>query len=186
MPNWFFSSLSQTVAFQPGDEINVNCVYRSKSASVDAGSKPTDEMCYGFVAIYPAIDAFTECNQWRSAELCSDIGIRCDLSSLKYYSLSVVRDCAVICSQLCNQTLQAILNTGCLSGDIASFLTTQTPDIAVLIMYAGWCKLTAANSPDAIPSTVIPPTLNCPSTLQPGKFIRRFTLNLVNLACEYR
>jgi Copper type II ascorbate-dependent monooxygenase, C-terminal domain len=166
-------SLSTPVTFQPGDEIRVNCVYRSigLNTSTMAGASPTDEMCFGFIAIYPALDSFSECSQWRSAEICSDIGIRCNVGLLSYYVLSMLTVCQSFtsCSLDCKQTMQAIANTGCLDGDIAQYLQTIDKGISYLQFIAGLCQTTNIAGPVPVAETFVSPPLSCPTAQQPGK-----------------
>jgi Copper type II ascorbate-dependent monooxygenase, C-terminal domain len=115
------------VTLQPGDEIRVDCTYRSlgKNTTTYYGDGTSDEMCFAFLTYYPANDNFSSCLQWRSVNLCSNVPMQCDMDSFQSLVKSVSTVCSLGCSTTCRLVMMALLDTHCMSGEIGQFLSTM-------------------------------------------------------------
>lgn len=81
--------LANPVQVKPGDEIVVDCVFDStrRTTKTKFGEGTSDEMCFGFLAYYPAIEGLGVCAQNIMIDLCPKIHKLepidpCDLSFL--------------------------------------------------------------------------------------------------------
>jgi hypothetical protein len=125
-----------------------------------AGFGPQDEMCFGFVAIYPPIDSFTVCSQWNSYEACNNIP-ECDTTTLAWLGALVPYLCTLnTCSPACHAVMKGIVNTQCLTGDIEKYLATSSPGIDDLVIIAQNCGFSlggaSLNTPTLISQTSTP------------------------------
>jgi Copper type II ascorbate-dependent monooxygenase, C-terminal domain len=162
-----FSSLASPITLRPGDEIRIDCTYRSVgiNSPTKAGFGPQDEMCFGFVAIYPPVDSFTVCSQWSSYEACNNIPDECDTTTLAWLGALVPYLCTLnTCSPACHAVMKGIVNTQCLTGDIEKYLATSSPGIDDLVIIAQNCGFplggASSNSPTLISQTSTPKLIN--------------------------
>lgn len=172
---YLFQSLSTPLQFQPGDELRVNCVYQSTDVNytTSAGPFPSNELCYGFVGFYPAIDSFTTCGQWQDVEVCSNDGIRCDTTTFNILSNRLSQVCVEDpCPISCQVLLEGIRDTGCLTGSIGQYISTF-PGVNSINYLARRCNITTTSSSYINALTSLPVAdssiFNCPSTQKAGK-----------------
>jgi len=136
--------------FMPGDELRIDCTYNSsqKSVATHYGESTSDEMCFGFISYYPADDNFTQCTQWRSAEVCSNVPVNCGLNDFNALAAIVGKVCnPVNCSHTCQQVIRTLVDTGCMTGDVGIFLAHFSSDparFARLAQMASTCNVTMA------------------------------------------
>jgi len=115
-------SYLEPVPLTPGDEIRVNCVYdsRSRKTTTSYGEATTDEMCIGFLTIYPAVKQFDRCYTWK------DLPVGCQLSTLLSHPrcnfpnflglLNLTKTkCDTNCSRVC----------GCLDGTVGEYVISR-------------------------------------------------------------
>jgi Copper type II ascorbate-dependent monooxygenase, C-terminal domain len=168
--------LSTPLQFQPGDEIRVDCVYQSTNASDVTPSGPfrNQELCYGFIGYYPAIDSFTRCGQWKDVDVCSNDGIRCDYVTFNILAVSLNSGiCASSqCSNACRVILEGIRDTGCLTGNIGQYVSTYAGvNIINYLIYL--CNVSSTpsmpvNTQPNMPPATTTSTFSCSSIQQTG------------------
>jgi len=126
-PNYEFNlpiafRFDQPMVFNAGDEILVNCVYQTlnKNTTTYWGESTSDEMCYGFITIYPAVPNFDQCTQFDNIDMCSLAPnltqIDCDVTGLiQLLQNPLIYKCDTSCSGPCMQMFYSLYNTGCIN-----------------------------------------------------------------------
>jgi len=140
-------SLEVPLAFHPGDEIRVACEFdtTSRNTTTRFGEGTMDEMCYAFLTYYPADPTFTFCSQHRTADVCSNIGLNCDMDTFTTLANTTESACTTYpnCSSSCEVVMQGIVDTGCLDGDIGLFLDDVVPTVEPLRVLIAACGVSA-------------------------------------------
>jgi hypothetical protein len=121
--------------FRAGDEIKVKCAYSSlgKNKTTTYGEGTYDEMCFGFITMYPAVPSFDLCSEFDNASQCSlpqyNIYTENGCEDLPFTDLLklVAQQCDGNCSRVCQGLISAIKSTGCLEGSIGGFIRHYFP-----------------------------------------------------------
>jgi hypothetical protein len=116
--------------FRAGDEIKVKCVYSSigKNKTTTYGEGTMDEMCFGFITVYPAVPGFDFCSEFVNVSQCSmpqyNIYAENGCKDPPFTDLLklVGQQCNGNCSRVCQGVIAAIKSTGCLDGSIGAFI----------------------------------------------------------------
>jgi len=161
-------SLEVPLSFHPGDEIRVTCEFdtTTRNTTTGFGEGTADEMCYAFLTYYPADPTFTFCRQHRTADVCSSIGLDCDMET--FTTLASITESACTtnpnCSRSCEVVMQGIVDTGCLDGDIGLLLDEFFPTVAPLRVLIAACGLSANTETTGSTAAITTPIGASPST----------------------
>lgn len=132
-----------------GDELHIKCVFQSlnKDTTTYYGEGTQEEMCFGFLAIYPAVPDFDICGQWRDIDMCSlheeyfiypcDTKLFFSLLSSPLFG----SHCAKGCDPQCQKILDAMKLTGCVARNTSLELLQQQywPKIEDLYKFVEKC-----------------------------------------------
>lgn len=153
----FYHSFNSPIQLQPGDEIRVDCMYQStdKNTTTYYGEGTSDEMCFGFITYYPANDDFSYCGQWRTANVCSNMPVQCDITVFNELSTSIMAACKLdSCSNTCKYIMIAAVQTGCTTGDIGQFLMSISPQgMSYVFSLLNVCGISTTSMNTTTPAT---------------------------------
>lgn len=129
------------VEVRPGDEIEIECVYRSKHQETDTywGAATADEMCYVFFMYYPHEPDFTQCVAYRDEYSCPVANIKPDWQKLAenctlwtfltspdvttlLVELENTCDSSSGCTNDCQQVIDELYSYPCLDKSVAPLL----------------------------------------------------------------
>jgi len=128
-------SFDTPIEFRAGDELRVNCTYQTlgKNITTNWGEATSDEMCFGFITIYPALKGFNFCSLWKDLPMCplSDAVSypNCDVATFQSFFAPIGQYCAAApnCSMLCQSLVAGMLSTKCLQGTLGEWIRTFYP-----------------------------------------------------------
>jgi len=121
------------IEFDAGDEIKVTCEYQSlnKTTTTNFGEGTQDEMCFGFITIYPAVVGFDTCSQWKDLPTCSINTYvtysGCDLGTFSILMDAISKVCDGTCSKACKVLINGFRATGCWDSEVGEFIKLMWP-----------------------------------------------------------
>jgi len=122
------------IEFRAGDEIKVTCEYQSlnKTTVTKYGEGTQDEMCYGFITVYPAVVGFDTCSQWQDLPMCSmnnfsNIYSGCNIDAFSATLKPISKTCTRNCSDACDALISELNTTGCWEGQVREFIKSYWP-----------------------------------------------------------
>jgi len=150
------NNFEKPIEFHAGDEFKVTCVYQSltRNTTTMFGEGTQDEMCFGFITMYPAAPNFDQCIQWMDLPQCSvtgfDIYRGCDMASFNVISVTAAKICDKNCSLACMTLLQGMTRTGCLDGQVGLFIKRfwpiNDPNMGRLFTTSQYCSMSMMSS----------------------------------------
>lgn len=169
------------IEFKAGDEIKVTCEFQSmnKNKTTYWGEGTQDEMCYGFITIYPAVKDFDVCVEYKQAVQCSmpqfdiyrDNG--CMIRDFQSLMLPIATYCSVgNCSNVCMVLMNGLAGTGCLGKTIWPFIEEYWPQFSD--DFAKWLPIVKScwpNTTAILPTTTDPATTHRPENPGCGPFV---------------
>jgi len=166
----------QQIDFQAGDEIYVTCVYNSSNKNITTvfGEQTSDEMCLGVILTYPAVPGFIECSSFIHLDVCTlDPSMTYPNCSVQVFQQNLgmaAQVCDQSCSQTCKDTIVNAKKTGCLEGNVGSYIRNMWPHdssmTAVILQGMDFCAqmIVSEGTSGAVTSSMSPGS----STLQGG------------------
>lgn len=128
-------ALSKPLPFYAGDQINVNCVFQTlnKNETTHFGESTSEEMCVGFITVYPAIPGFDQCGQYDDLPICSLDNLMtfgdCDIETFFQLIPVIGQVCNMNCCKACEIVLEGLRDTKCTIGTVGTFVKTYLPPV---------------------------------------------------------
>jgi len=123
----------EPIEYRAGDEIRVTCQYNSlnKTKVTTYGEGTQDEMCFGFITVYPAVKGFDNCFQWKDLPMCSinnfDVYSGCNLTNFSTSLGNISQVCTSACSKVCHNAISSLNATGCWEGSLQEYIKQFWP-----------------------------------------------------------
>ncbi|KAH9508902.1 Tyramine beta-hydroxylase [Bulinus truncatus] len=124
-----------TIKIIPGDELSTKCVYDTSSSkdTVYFGDATADEMCFGFILVYPkSVVEHTHCVAQSNMSSCQIKG--CELGSFLHYNGQLQRMASDLkvncnhsgcCSTECKDLVNELSKHECIQGDMRDYVKRQ-------------------------------------------------------------